>query len=109
MKKINVYRHGEICLVPIKELPIGLTLSKTKTIMEGSTGNGHKISKGKLYLKKINDYVFGYLVADNTKLLHLEHGDKKVGEYKTATLPDGIYELRRALEKAPDGLKPVVD
>jgi hypothetical protein len=110
MKKINCFRHGEICFLETKELPSGLKKEKTKTIMEGSTGNGHKISSGNLYFKKVDQYIFGYLEAKNTTLLHREHGDKKTKDgYMSAIIPDGIYELRRAIEKTPDGLRVVYD
>jgi hypothetical protein len=104
MKK-QAYRHGEICLVKIDKLPKGLTLSKGKVLMVGSHNNSHTIDKGKIYLKKDGDYIFGYLVAKDTTLLHAEHGDKK----GRAKIKDGIYELRKQNEYTPQGLIPVKD
>ena len=68
----KAYRHGEILLLKIDKLPEGLEESKTKTLMVGSHGNSHTIDMGKIYLKKEDEFNFGYLVAENTNLLHPE-------------------------------------
>lgn len=110
MKKIKIYRHGEIGLIPISKLPNGLTLSNSKIIMQGSHGNSHLINSGELYFKQVDAFVFGYLVAKNTTLLHKEHGKKIEGkEYKEAHIPDGVYELRKQNEFINSELKPVID
>lgn len=103
--KQKAYRHGEIALVQIENLPEGLELSKSKVIMTGSHGNNHTIDQGELYFKKDGDYIFGYLVAKDTNLLHPEHKDK-TGKAK---IEDGIYELRTQVEFTPEGLIPVKD
>jgi hypothetical protein len=100
----KVYRHGEIAFVKIDKLPTGLVQSKTKTIMRGSHGNSHDFDNGKLYLKKIDDYIFGYFVAKDTTLFHPDHGKNK-----KANLPNGVYELRKQNEFTPAGLVPVTD
>lgn len=73
--------------------------------MVGSHGNNHNIDKGELYFKKESNFIFGYLVAQNTTLLHPEHGDKN-GEAK---IEDGIYKLIKQNEFTPEGLIPVQD
>jgi len=103
--KKQAYRHGEIVLLKVDKLPKGLELSKSKIIMKGSHGNNHEIDNGKLYFKKENDYVFGYLVAKNTNLLHPEHKDKS----GKAKIKDGIYQLIKQQEYTPNGLIPVID
>lgn len=105
MKK--AYRHGEIMFVEIDKLPTDLTLAKTKTIISGSNGNPHNYDNGSLYFHEDN-YRLGYFVADNTTLYHSEHGEGK-GKLKQAKLPNGIYEIRRALEKVNEELIPVID
>jgi len=110
MKKTKIYRHGEIGLTLIEELPKNLELSGSKTIVKGSHGHSHDISQGELYFKNVNEYVFGYLVAKDTKLLHLEHGTKINGQkMREAILPDGVYELRKQQEVVNNELKPVID
>lgn len=99
------YRHGEIGLFGIDKLPEGLTPSTSKLIMAGATGNGHHIDNGTLYFKQDGDYIFGYLHAENTNLIHPEHKDETGG----AKIEDGYYELRKQVEHTPEGLVPVVD
>lgn len=72
--------------------------------MKGQTGNSHLFDNGSIFLKEVNQYVFGYFKAKNTTLFHPEHG--KDGKAK---LPDGLYELRRQVEYTPNGLVPVID
>jgi hypothetical protein len=99
--KTKLIRHGDLALVKISKLPTGLKETKTKVLMSGSHGNNHFINQGKVYLTKVDDYVFGYLRAKDTTLDHPEHGKIK--------LDNGVYELRRQIEFTVDGLKPVVD
>lgn len=101
---MNNYRHGEVCLKGVEKLPEGLELSKSNVIMVGSHANSHKIDKGELYFKKEGEYVFGYLVAKNTTLLHPEHGVNG-----KAKIEDGVYQLIRQVEYTPQGLIPVKD
>ena len=103
-------RHGEIGLRLIEKLPEGLTPSESKCIMAGSHGNSHTFDNGKLFLKKVDEFVFGYFVAENTKLFHPDHGEKIKGStFRQASLPDGIYELRKQQEFINNELKPVID
>jgi len=107
-RKMN-YRHGDLALVEISELPKGLSETKTKIIMTGSNNNPHSFDTGKLYLKRINSFVFGYFVAKNTTLFHKEHGiGNKIG-FKKAKIQDGIYELRQQNEDTHQGMRQVVD
>jgi hypothetical protein len=107
MKK--VIRHGDLCLVKIDQLPEDLTPSITKTLMQGVNKNNHDVEGGTIYLKDVDQFVFGYLVAgDNCILIHPDHGAGK-GPLKTAQLPAGTYELRRQFEETHEAFKPVID
>lgn len=100
------YRHGDLALVGIKTLPGELKETKTDVILKG-TSNTHTFKGGKLYLKAVDEYVFGYLVAKNTTLYHTDHG--KGDGLRTAKIRDGVYELRKQVEHTHDGLRPVKD
>lgn len=106
MKK--AYRHGEVALIKISKLPNDLTPSDSKVLMTGSHGNSHSFDNGVLYPSKNGNYVFGYLEAKNTNLLHSEHGEGKE-PIKKAKIEDGFYELRKQHEHTPQGLIPVID
>jgi hypothetical protein len=90
-----------MALIGIKELPKGLKASKSDVVLEGKS-NTHRFKGGRLYLKAVDDFVFGYLKAKNTVLLHPEHG-------KNVKIKDGVYELRKQHEDTNDGMKPVQD
>lgn len=105
MGKVKVYRHGEVLLAKIAKLPKGLKASKEKVFMVGSHDNNHAIDNGTLYFKQEGTFIFGYLKAKNTSLLHPEHKDKN----GKAKIEDGLYELRKQQEHTPQGLVPVID
>jgi hypothetical protein len=98
----QAYRHGEICLLKIANLPKGLKQTKTNVLMTGSHSNSHTFDNGKIYLEE-NGQTFGYLVAENTKLFHPEHSPKG------CKMKDGIYQLIKQQEWLPDGFRPIID
>ncbi len=100
MKK-HAIRHGDLALIKISKLPEDLVETKTNLLMAGSHGHNHTVNQGKIYLKKVNDFVFGYLVAKDSTIQHEEHGNHKI--------PDGVYELRGQQEVTHQGLKQVID
>lgn len=73
--------------------------------MVGSHGNHHSVDKGVLYFKKEDNFIFGYLEAKNTNLLHPEHQEKS----GKCPIEDGFYKLIKQQEHTPEGLVPVVD
>ncbi len=104
------YRHGDLGLIGVSELPTSLKKSTSKILMTGSGGHEHTFDHGKFYPKQ-DGLVIGYLVANNrTRLFHPEHGKVAKGkELREAKIAEGIYELRRQQEDTHDGMKPVVD
>lgn len=114
--KTLAIRHGDLALVKIDQLPEGLQPSTTHTLMQGSHGNNHDVRNGVVYLKDVDQFVFGYLVAEEgCMLLHPDHGagdlkDIVGGEYlRKAQIKAGVYELRRQFEQTHDAMKPVID
>ena len=104
------YRHGDMGLFGVKELPFGLREAKTKVIMTGSGGNGHTFDNGELFFTWNDNVVIGYLVAKNTKLYHKEHGVKVKGKrFREAKIADGLYKLVKQVEHTHEGMKPVQD
>ena len=106
---LKAIRHGDLALVKVDKLPEGLTASTTRTLMQGVNKNNHDVHGGTVYLAEVDQFAFGYLVAgDNCTLIHPDHGAGK-GPLKTATLPAGVYELRRQFEETHEAFKPVID
>jgi hypothetical protein len=110
MKK-QVIRHGDLALVKIGKLPKGLIADKGREIMKGSQGKPHLVENGKVYFKKVDQFIFGYLEAEKgCKLMHQEHGKKVEGKkLREFSLPVGVYELRNQVEFTQKGMKLVVD
>jgi len=105
----NIYRHGDLALVEVNELPTGLTEAKTKILLEGKTST-HRVSKGKIYFKDVSPFIFGYVVVpDGAVLLHPEHGEPNGNKVREAKIKSGIYELRRQQEFTHEGMKEVID
>jgi len=105
---MKAYRHGEIAFIAIDKLPDNLKKTKQKEFLKGSHGHSHSFDNGELYLKKENEFVFGYFIAKNTTLFHKEHGEGN-NNIKKAKLPNGIYELRVQNEYVNEELKQIID
>lgn len=105
------YRHGDLALIGIEQLPEGLTASDSTVIMKGSGGNDHSFQKGIFYPKE-KGQVIGYFEAKaGCVLLHPEHGKEviKGQALRQFSLPVGIYECRRQVADTHTGMRLVVD
>ena len=106
----KMFRHGDLGLSPVEKLPGDAEKSKTNVLMKGSNDNDHSIDNGQVYFKDENQSVFGYLIAKDTTLFHVDHGEQVPGKkLRKAKIPDGIYALRRQVEDTHEGMRPVVD
>lgn len=109
MNKLKKIRQGDVAYIQIEKLPEGLKAENTNIILEaGSGGNGHTFKGGKWY-PKVNGQIVGYLEADNTILLHKEHGKDVKKELREITLEDGFYKVVRQVEITNKGIRPVID
>lgn len=114
MKKLVNVRHWDMALIGIKKLPAKLKKSKSNVLMVWSHWNNHAFDKWQLYITTLIDklkeweFIFGYLVAKGTTLLHPDHWTWK-WQIKKTKIPDGIYELRKQVEYTNEWLKPVID
>jgi len=108
-------RHWDMALIGITKLPKWLKQTKSNIIMKGNEWNNHSFNTGKLYIttpvEKLEEgkFVFGYLVAKSTTLLHPDHWVDNGTNTRTMKIPDGIYELRKQVEYTNEWLKPVID
>jgi hypothetical protein len=105
----KAYRHGDIALEVVSEIPKEAIKINTKVLLQsGSGGNPHSFDKGTFY--KLEDgMTIGYLKAKGTSLLHKEHGEKQVGGLKSAKIPDGIYRIVKQVEHTHEGMRQVID
>ena len=102
------FRHGDMGIFEINELPEGLKKSSRKVLLTGSHGHDHTFDKGEFY--PVDDgQIIGYLVAKGTTLFHPEHGEEVKSGLRPAKIKDGIYRLIRQAEETNEGMRPVVD
>lgn len=110
---MKAIRHWDTALVQIEKLPEWLKKSKTLVFLHGKNNN-HSINKWELYLTDNpdtlinNKFIYGYLVAKDTTLIHNEHSPMS-DENRNAIIPDGVYTLYKQKEATPDGFKIVID
>jgi hypothetical protein len=104
------YRHGDLALIGVADMPKGLKASTSKILMTGSGGNNHVFDNGKFY-PRTDGLVVGYLKATTrTRLWHPDHGKAVEGsKLRQARIAAGIYECRRQQEDTHEGMKPVID
>ena len=118
------YRHGDILLIKIDELPknIKFKTKKDKVILKGEvTGHAHRLRGNAKILEKaeriinpsptgslpvrnlpMRSQVIGYaVVKEPTELIHEEHN--------TITLPVGTYEIKRQREYNAEYIRFVED
>ena len=98
----GVQRQGDVFIVPLNELPDGLTGARP-VLAEGEvTGHSHRISdpataqvlvrQNRMYLR---------VTASSATIVHEEHGP--------LTIPKGSYEVRIQREYHPQEIRRVVD
>lgn len=110
---MKAIRHWDVALVQIDKLPEWLKGSKTKIFLAGKNNN-HEISNGDFYQVKNpdtlrdNDFLYGYIVAKDTTLIHNEHSPMS-DDNRNAKIPDGVYALYKQKEATPDGFRVIVD
>jgi hypothetical protein len=104
------YRHGDLALIKINQLPEGLQISNNKTLLIGSHNNAHSYNVGEFYPID-EEIILGYFVAiKGTELYHKDHGVKiNNKKLRIANIEPDIYELRKQQENTHEGMKPVID
>ena len=94
MKKL--YRHGDLCIKPIKEIPKTAKKLNTLTLALGeATGHHHTLVKERENLIEVFEDEGGkyFKVGQPTPLIHQEH--------KTITIEKGIYFIEIEQERDP--------
>lgn len=99
-----IYRHGDLCIKSIKELPMGLTKLNHNRVAEGEvTGHAHTLLG--------NDFEL-YQDTKGTMYLHIEQPTKITHqEHKTKELEKGFYIVEVEKEYCPfeDEIRKVAD
>jgi hypothetical protein len=94
------YRHGDVQLIAVKEIPQDVKLLKRKELAYGEvTGHAHRIDVGELFETKNGEL---YLKVD--KVSHVSHE-----EHKNSVIPAGNYRINIKRQYTPTGWERVAD
>jgi len=105
---MKIYRHGDLLLVEVKEIPTGLEQKKDDVLLEGEASNHFHRIKGAVITPVseaptiLNDYLMGYLEIDKEGILTHE-------EHETIIVPRGKYKYLSQREYDPQEERRVID
>jgi hypothetical protein len=102
-KSASLYRHGDVLVSAISELPAGAEKQTHLVLAEGEiTGHAHRISeRGAAELFQFGADTYLRVVAATATLVHEEHGP--------IALPTGVYRVWRQREYSPREIRIVRD
>lgn len=106
MKKLKIYRHGDLLIMPVELIPKGLSPKKDTVLLEGEASNHfHRLGGGTVFKEEPrinNNFLLGYFeIPTETPLTHEEH--------KTIILPPGKYKFMSQREYDPQANRRVID
>lgn len=104
-KNSNIYRQGDVLIIPVAEIPAGLKQTKRVTLALGEvTGHHHSITDDHCTgFAETIESLAEYLLVETqpAELTHQEHS--------TITIAPGKYQVVRQVEYTPEALKNVAD
>ncbi len=107
-KKFNGLRHGEVALIPVKEIPGGHKLKRGDYILAHSETGHHHVLEGSLFevTEADKDRLFVQIFGD-TAIVHKKTHDK----HRTITIPPSLLERYEMVEYNPasKAIRKVVD
>ena len=83
-------RHGDVDLIPVKEIPKEARETKSNLVMHGENGHEHKLMNGQILIHEDRKFIKS---GSNTYLIHEEH--------KKTLVPKGIFEVKQEEEFDP--------
>lgn len=98
------YRQGDVLIMPVKNIPNELKVTKRVTLALGeATGHHHSISNGAVGFADHEDNLADYfeVTSQSADLTHQEHG--------TITLPKGKYRKVIQVQYTPQAIVNVAD
>lgn len=98
MKQFNGVRHGEVMLIPVKDVPNGRVLKKGDYILAHSeTGHHHVLEGTGFEITEVENGQLFVKVLKDTNLAHRKEHDK----HRTITLPPSLLERYHMVEHNP--------
>lgn len=97
MNKKQIYRHGEVLLIQVKDLPEGKkTQHKSFIVGHSETGHNH-VLEGVFEVLEAEDSNLFFLLENPTSLVHKKTTDK----HRTLEIKKGIYKRFHDTEYNP--------
>ncbi len=94
IKKLKIYRQGDVLLIQVEEIPTQGNILYHKTIARGeATGHHHTFEGDNVIVKELNSNMWVVVENDVAPLTHQEH--------ETILVAPGIYEVRIQREYDP--------
>jgi hypothetical protein len=102
-QNLPLYRHGDVLVAVVTELPPQANKCLHLTLAEGElTGHSHRIAEpGVAELWEVRGERYLRVTADRATLVHEEHGP--------ITLAQGVYRVWRQREYSPQEIRIVRD
>lgn len=98
------YRHGDVLLERIEELPDGKCKPLPHTILAHGevTGHSHRVKEAKeAKLYETDTELALEVIGEAVTIIHEEHGD--------ISLPQGLYRVWRQREYSPEEIRVIRD
>lgn len=99
-----MYRHGDVLLKSVDELPTGAVKVDGVTLAYGErTGHSHRLAEPKSaeLFRTLDGLLFVKVIDDTATLIHEEH--------KAIALPHGIYQVWQQREYSPEAIRTITD
>jgi len=98
-----LYRHGDVLIAAISNLPIGARSKAGLVLAHGEhTGHSHRIQEtGNASLYVYGNDLYLLVSAPSATLVHEEH--------RAIELPAGVYRVWQQREYTPSAIRPVID
>ena len=98
----NCFRHGDLIIKPVAEIPKEAERQNHLTLAEGeATGHHHSVVEGQAVHFRFDGKIYLRVISEIAKIDHPEHGLRE--------LPQGEYEVDIQQEWKEDGWAKVID
>ena len=97
----KVYRQGDLCFIPVSDIPKQAKSAQTRVIRTGENGGIHALEEKSTAVMYEMGGVRYILSEDGVGIVH--------GEHARVDLPAGKYEVRVQRELGQEGVRDVID
>jgi hypothetical protein len=99
-----IWRHGDVLIAAIDQLPQDLVLENGATLARGeATGHSHHFADPSVIelFRGLDGLLYLKVVADEAQLVHEEH--------QALSIPRGVYRVWQQREYSPQAIRRMID